>query len=101
MNGIERILSICDAAVPVEAPPVPLAVSPAKSARRQARPARSSADQNPASQPATDQPTALQTGSAAQERASPDPASAGAAAPPVADNVVSFRTSSQKGGSAA
>ena len=41
-DGITRIVAILDAAAPIEPPEVPLAVSPHKSARRQARSAGSS-----------------------------------------------------------
>jgi putative DNA primase/helicase len=102
-EGWERIIAIVDSAAPVEAPEIPLAVSPKKSAPRQRRSDRSSSSAaNPASSRATAAPTARGPEIPPTHPDAPSDPSASAAAPAAADrgNGVSFRVSSQTGGSA-
>jgi putative DNA primase/helicase len=98
----ERIIAIVDSAAPVEAPEIPLAVSLNKRAPRQRRSDRSSAS---AANSASSLPTAsLPVHDPAVPPSQPHaPANApeAAAAPAVRGVIVSFRTTSQKGGSAA
>src|SRR6185437_7387809 len=101
-EGWERIIAIVDSAAPVEAPEIPLAVSPKKSAPRQRRSDRSSPSAaNPASSRATAAPTARGPEIPPTHPDAPSAASVDAAAPAAGrGNVVSFRATSQKGGSA-